>query len=157
MPTLISARPFAELVGIAPRRFDQRRYRQPNLFPITPSEQGKRARFDAFDAVKLRAVLALECAGLDLAQAAKHVRSGAVPPEIMFDTGDDIHLAVWSTSKDSFRRLCGTMREIARARPTEPIAVLTVNLTAIRDEVAQRAMALLGLTVRHGQFQEPTP
>ena len=159
--TLIGPGDLCRLADIERRRFNKRRERQNAAadiatslggsdfveLPVTPSDAGLHGRFDAYDAVRLRAVVELERAGLDFGAACRFVRGAGIGPEVMFPSSQDMFAAQWILPGGVVRRVCGDARDLARAMPEAPIAAITINLSATRDDIAKRAVAQLGLAV----------
>lgn len=164
---LISTLQFCQIVDIGFDRFEQRRLRERPpagltsvldddalvLMPISPSERGRRGKYDGLDAVRLRAVIQLERCGMAFGAACRFVRGAGVGPDIMFSSAHDIFAAQWLQPSGEIRRICCDARDLARAIPEAPLAAVRINFTAVRDEVAQRAEAQLGLALVGRRFE----
>lgn len=155
---------FCRLVGIGLDRFKQRRLREracadvaealgaddAALMPITPLSPGKNGEYDVYDALRLRAVVELEHAGMEFGRACQFIRSAGVSPTVLFPADTDIFASQW-TQDGVVRRMTGSQQDLGRAMPKSPLAAVSVNLTAIREDVARQA-GELGLVVRGSNF-----
>ena len=163
-PVLLAATDFCRLVDIDVKRFEQRRLRERAVtdlaetvdagedyrLPIAPTEPGKHARFDALDAIRMRAVIELERGGMSFSAACNFLLSSGVAAYLSHQ-GGDFFIARWLEGA-TVRHTYGTDAEIARAMPAAPKMAVKVNLSAVADEVAKRAAAQLGLILKGGQF-----
>lgn len=168
---LINTSDFCKVVDIGFDRFVQRRLREraaadlaPVLgddalapMPIAPSGRGQRGEYDGLDAVRLRAVIELERCGMAFDTACRFVRGAGIGPDIMFPSSHDNFLAQWLLPGGELRRICGDARDLVRAMPEAPLVAVRINLSAVRDEIAQRAQAQLGLTLVGPRFERICP
>lgn len=165
-PILIGPGDFCRLVDMPQRRFDKIRERERaasdvaaalgdddiDFLPISPTEPTVHGRFDGFDAVKMRAVIVLERTGIAFGQACRFIRSAGLSPLLMFPDDEDQLATIWTLPDGSTRRVCGSARDISRAMPAAPMAAASINLSAVRDDVAKRASVQLGLIIRGCNF-----
>lgn len=165
---LITTPRFCSIVGIGLDRFEQRRLRErlPDVtgtaaegtgfatMPIVPLERGQRGAYDSFDAVRLRAVIRLEASGIDFGSACFFISRAGIAPDLMFPTEVDTFAAQWLEPCGDLRRICGTAQELRRAMPEAPLAATTINLTAIRNEISERAKELFRLRLVGMSFEE---
>lgn len=168
---LISTPQFCQIVDIGLDRFEQRRTREQaaaNLvdiidadragsMPIAPLQRGKHLRFDALDAIRLRAVVELERSGMTFGVACDFIRTAGVTSYLTQQAAGDFLAARWLEPDAVIRHVSGSCQDLERAMPAAPLAATVINISAISDDIGRRAQAQLGLFVRHGQFQESTP
>lgn len=165
---LISTSQFCQIVDIGLDRFEQRRTREQaaadlaeviegaraGSMPIAPLQRGKHLRFDAIDAIRLRAAIQLERGGMAFGTACDFIRSAGVTGYLTHQAPSDFFAARWLEPGAVIRHVSGSRQDLGRAMPAAPLAATVINISAIADDVARRAQAQLGLTVRHGHFQE---
>lgn len=164
--TLITTENFCKIVDIKPDRFGQRRLRERAaadlaasvgnddfaLMPIAPTAPGEHGRFDALDALRLRAVVELEQAGMAFATACRFIRGAGIGPSAMFPGTDDYFAANWLEPGGALRRISGTRQELARAMPENPLVATRINLSAVLETIAARAATQLGLRIDGANF-----
>lgn len=166
---LISATDFCALVGIQSRRFEMQRQRerarldaaetlgtdteQAVRLPIAPLEAGRHSRFGFLDALAMRAVMTLEAGGVDFEKACGFVRTSGLSGFVLHDPqAGDYFIARWLTPDGTLRRTFGSSIDLSRSMPSAPNLAITLNVSAIAEDVAKRASAQLGLRVERCNF-----
>jgi hypothetical protein len=86
--------------------------------------------------------------------ACNFIRWAGVAPDVMFPASIDVFAAQWLQHNGDLRRICGTAPDLGRAMPQAPLAALSINLSAIHDEVLERANALLDLKLVGMGFED---
>ena len=163
---LLAASEFCRLIDIDAKRFEQRRLREraaadlsevidgekPYLLPIAPTEYGKHARFGWLDAVRMRSVVELERAGMGFGAACDFIRTSGMSAILNHMEEEDFYVVRGGVPGGTTRQSHGTAKELSRARPEAPLVSLQLNVSAVCDDIAQRAAAQLGLAVKNGHF-----
>jgi len=167
-PILLSATEFCHLVDIEVKRFEQRRIRErakldlgdvsmedPDFvaMPVVPTEPGKHGRFDAIDVIRLRSVIILERGGMSFNEGCKFIRQSGTTGYLGHIGPEDYLAARWIELNGDIRHVSGNAYVLARAMPAIPLFATKLNITAVADQVAERAAALpKPLGIRHGHF-----
>lgn len=167
-PVLLPASDFCRLVDIDLKRFEQRRLRERAVtdlaesigiegdyrLPIAPTEPGKHARFDALDAIRMRAVMELERGGLAFNAACQFIISSGISGWLHHVGPGDYLAAQWLEPGGLIRRISGTENDIARAMPAAPLMAIRVSISAVAEDIARRAKAQRGLIIDGAHFYE---
>lgn len=167
-PILLTASEFCHVVDIEAKRFEQRRIRErakldlgevtiedPGFvaMPIAPTQPGKHGRFDALDAIRLRAVIILERGGMSFNDGCLFIRRSGTTAFQVHAGPEDFLASRWIEPNGETRHVSGSAHILARAMPANPLFEITLNISVIADQIAERAAALpKPLGIRHGQF-----